>query len=126
MNVSSIDHVVLTVTDIDVAVDFYKSVLGMESEIFAGGRVALKFGVQKINLHKSGHEFEPHAGATMPGSADLCFITDVTLADAMQHVVDAGVSIIEGPLERHGAKGKIESFYFRDPDNNLIEVASQL
>jgi catechol 2,3-dioxygenase-like lactoylglutathione lyase family enzyme len=98
----------------------------MKSDIFAVGRVALKVGVQKIKLHKSGHEFEPHAGAPMSGSAGLCFITDVSLLDTMQHIVDAGVNIIEGPVDRHGAIGIIESFYFRGPDNNLIQVACQL
>jgi catechol 2,3-dioxygenase-like lactoylglutathione lyase family enzyme len=102
------------------------SVLGMEKEVFGDGRVALKCGSQKINLHELGKEFEPKANKPTPGSADLCFITQTPLADAMAHVKRCGVEIIEGPVKRTGANGLIRSFYFRDPDNNLIEVANEI
>lgn len=126
MKISKLDHFVLTVRDIEKTISFYTSVLGMKKEVFGQGRVALKYGDQKINLHESGNEFEPKATNPMPGSADLCFITKTPLHEAMSHVKSFGVEIIEGPVERHGAKGSILSFYFRDPDNNLIEVANEV
>ena len=124
MNINRLDHLVLTVKDIQTTVEFYVSVLGMEREEFGAGRLALKYGNQKINLHQAGKEFEPKADRPTPGSADLCFITDVPLEKAMAHVRSKGVEIIEGPVARTGAIGPINSFYFRDPDMNLIEVSN--
>ena len=124
MNITNIDHIVMTVKDINVTVQFYKSVLGLVTETFGEGRVALKFGNQKINLHEQGKEFAPNADQPIPGSVDLCFITDTKLEAAIEHVKSKGVQIIEGPVARTGAIGSIISFYFRDPDNNLIEVAN--
>jgi catechol 2,3-dioxygenase-like lactoylglutathione lyase family enzyme len=125
MEINKLDHLVLTVRDVEKTASFYESVLGMEKEVFAVGRVALKCGSQKINLHERGKEFEPKAHKPTPGSADLCFITQTPLDDAMAHVRRCGVEIIEGPVERTGANGPIRSFYFRDPDDNLIEVANE-
>ncbi len=124
MKITHIDHIVLTVADIDRTVEFYQTVLGMAVERFGAGRTALKFGSQKINLHQYGNEFEPKAGCPLPGSQDLCFLADTGLEEAMRHVTACGVEIIEGPVVRTGATGAILSFYFRDPDNNLIEVAN--
>ena len=124
MNISRIDHIVLTVKDIRSTVDFYQSTLGMQVETFGEGRTSLTFGSQKINLHQHGKEFEPKAHAPTPGSGDLCFVTDVALEVAMTHVRDQGIDIIEGPVDRTGARGPIVSFYFRDPDLNLIEVSN--
>ena len=124
MNINRLDHLVLTVKDIQTTVDFYVSVLGMMKEEFGAGRLALKYGNQKINLHQAGKEFEPKADRPTPGSADLCFITEVPLEKAMAHVRSKGVEIIEGPIARTGATGPINSFYFRDPDMNLIEVSN--
>lgn len=124
MIITHIDHLVLTVRDIDVTVDFFQKTLGMTVEAFGDGRVALKFGYQKINLHQVGKEFEPKAESPTPGSADLCFITEIPLQKAIDQVRDQGVKIIEGPVSRTGAQGPITSFYFRDPDLNLIEVAN--
>ena len=124
MNINSIDHIVLTVKDIDKTVSFYTTVLAMRVETFGEGRVALKFGNQKINLHKQNHEFEPKANLPTPGSADLCFITDTPLQAAMEHVEKCGVEILEGPVQKTGATNPIISFYFRDPDKNLIEVGT--
>ena len=126
MIIKSIDHLVLTVRDIEATVKFYQTLLGMEVETFGEGRTALKFGSQKINLHESGREFEPKAEIPTPGSADLCFITDTPLIEAMQQARDLGIEIIEGPVQRTGAQGPVESFYFRDPDLNLIEVSNYL
>ena len=124
MKITNIDHIVLTVKDIDVTVEFYESVLGMVAETFGEGRVALKFGNQKINLQKHRQEFEPKAKKPVPGSGDLCFISETELVIAMAHVKSKGVKILEGPVSRTGATGTINSFYFRDPDGNLIEVSN--
>jgi catechol 2,3-dioxygenase-like lactoylglutathione lyase family enzyme len=124
MNITNIDHIVLTVRDIHNTVQFYESVLGMVVERFEEGRMALKFGDQKINLHQLGNEFEPRANQSTLGSQDICFLTNTKLEVAMEHVKSKGVNIIEGPVTRMGATGPIVSFYFRDPDGNLIEVAN--
>jgi len=124
MKIARIDHIVLTVRDIAATVRFYESVLGMTAETFGVGRVALKFGGQKINLHEQGQEIEPKANRPTPGSGDLCFITGTKLEEAMAHVKNHNVDILEGPVKRTGAAGSMMSFYFRDPDGNLIEVAS--
>ncbi|MFC1857843.1 VOC family protein [Thermodesulfobacteriota bacterium] len=124
MKISSIDHIVLTVKDTDATVQFYELVLGMTKESFGEGRVALKFGSQKINLHEYGNEFEPKAKNPVPGSEDLCFITETKLEEAVANVESKGVKVIEGPVKRTGAVGAILSFYFRDPDGNLIEVSN--
>ncbi len=123
MKITGIDHIVLTVRNINKTVQFYEFVLGMVAKPFGEDRIALTFGNQKINLHEYGNEFEPKAYHPMPGSEDLCFITDTKLETAMEHVKSKGVEIIEGPVPRTGATGTILSFYFRDPDQNLIEVA---
>lgn len=122
--ISHLDHLVLTVRSIDTTVEFYVDILGMEKEVFGEGRVALKFGSQKINLHQYGKEFEPKADHPTPGSADLCFITTLPIRDALAQVAEKGVWVIEGIVTRTGANGPIQSFYFRDPDQNLIEVSS--
>ena len=124
MQVDRIDHLVLTVRDIETSLSFYQSVMGMEKVVFGQGRVALAFGNQKINLHQLGREFEPKASNASSGSADLCFIITASIDSAIQHLNKCNVTIIEGPVSRTGAIGKIESVYFRDPDGNLIEVSS--
>ena len=126
MEISNLDHLVLTVRDIGKTIWFYTSVMGMKKETFDQGRISLKYGAQKINLHEVGNEFEPKAYRPTPGSADLCFITKTPLDKAMAHVRKCGVEIIEGPVERTGARCQIRSFYFRDPDHNLIEVANEI
>lgn len=126
MKLDSLDHLVLTVKDIPATVNFYQSVLGMTTITFGEGRKALAFGVQKINLHQQGKEFEPKAERPTPGSADLCFITSVPLDQVATHFVDCNIAIEEGPIRRTGATGPILSLYIRDPDFNLIEVSNQL
>lgn len=124
MNVDALDHLVLTVRDLDATCDFYTKVLGMRVVTFGAGRKALVYGSQKINLHQHGREFEPKAQTPTPGSADLCFLTDVPVTDVVAHLAALGVEIIDGPVRRTGAQGPIVSVYFRDPDGNLIEVAN--
>lgn len=125
MKVDRLDHLVLTVADVEATVAFYAQALGMTAVTFAGGRRALAFGDQKINLHPAGREFEPKATRPTPGSADLCFLTDVPLAEVQAHLAGRGIEIVAGPVPRTGATGPILSVYFRDPDGNLIEVANR-
>ena len=125
MKIDSLDHLVLTVEDIEATAAFYSRVLGMDIITFGGGRKALAFGAQKINLHQHGKEFEPKAQQPTPGSADLCFITSVPLPEVISNLASCHVVVIEGPVQRTGATGPILSVYFRDPDMNLIEVANR-
>ena len=128
-SVIALDHLVLTVASIAETIQFYSHVLGMHAEQFktadAKTRWALKFGSTKINLHEKGREFEPKANHPTPGSADLCFLTDVTLDVWMTHLATQNVIVEEGPIARAGAMGPLRSLYIRDPDQNLIEVSIQ-
>ncbi len=124
MKIESIDHFVLTVKDIKTTCEFYSKVLGMEVVTFNQGRVALKFGSQKLNLHEFGKEIEPKAIAPTPGSADFCLITQDSLSSIIEHLHTCQVKIIEELVSRTGAIGKITSIYIRDPDQNLVEISS--
>jgi catechol 2,3-dioxygenase-like lactoylglutathione lyase family enzyme len=123
--IRSLDHLVLTVADIDRTCAFYET-LGMRRVTFAGGRVALAFGQQKINLHKAGAEFEPKAARATPGSADLCLLVDRPVAALAAELAAKGLSVIEGPVRRTGARRPLLSLYLRDPDGNLIELSNEL
>ena len=118
--IDRMDHIVLTVRDIERSVGFYRRVLMMEPVTFAGGRRALRFGQQKINLQTLGQEVRNYAGV---GSGDLCLITSWDVDDVLAHLAAEGVEVIEGPVEKSGALGAITSVYFNDPDGNLIEVS---
>ncbi|UQA51488.1 VOC family protein [Vibrio sp. ED002] len=126
MKINRLDHLVLTVKDIQTTLDFYIQVLGMESVTFGEGRVALIYGKQKINLHQLGSEFEPKARQVASGSADLCFITDTPILDIISHLEVHAIEVIEGPVQRTGAIGNILSVYIRGPDGNLIELSNYL
>ncbi|GAA1581590.1 VOC family protein [Kribbella karoonensis] len=126
MKVNRLDHLVLTVRDLDATVDFYQRVLGMQAVTFKGGRHALTFGTSKINLHQAGHEFEPKAAHPAPGTADLCFVVDDPIDQVRAELRAQRVEIEEGPVERTGATGPILSVYVRDPDQNLIELSNYL
>jgi len=119
--ISHIDHLVLTVADIEASVAFYKRVLKLSDETFANGRRSVNFGHQKINLQTLGMEKRNHAAT---GSGDLCLITDWTLANVMAQLEVQGVAIIEGPVPKTGAQGPMMSVYFNDPDGNLIVISS--
>ncbi|EAB5737615.1 VOC family protein [Salmonella enterica subsp. enterica] len=123
MIIDRIDHLVLTVSDISTTIRFYEEVLGFSAVTFKQNRKALIFGAQKINLHQQEMEFEPKASRPTPGSADLCFITSTPINDVVSEILQAGISIVEGPVERTGATGEIMSIYIRDPDENLIEIS---
>lgn len=124
MEIKNIDHIVLTVIDIDKTIDFYTNILGFKVETFGDSRKALTFGKQKINLHQKGNEFEPKAENPTSGSADLCFISETNIEEVLEELKLKNVEIIEGIVDRTGALGKIKSVYFRDPDLNLIEVSN--
>lgn len=127
MLLEGIDHIVLTVRDVDATCEFYAQVLGMEVRTTPlTGRKALHFGHHKINLHQAGHEFSPKAQAPTPGAADFCLLTTTPLTQVMAHIQGCGVEIIEGPVPRLGARGTMVSVYFHDPDGNLVEVANLL
>jgi catechol 2,3-dioxygenase-like lactoylglutathione lyase family enzyme len=121
--IRALDHLVLTVADIESTCDFYTRVLGMRQVVFAGGRRTLAFGDQKINLHQLGAEFEPKALRPTPGSADFCLLTDVPSDEILRHLAACGVPVVEGPVEKTGAMGRLVSIYIRDPDGNLVEIA---
>ncbi len=124
MNIARLDHLVLTVADIDRTGAFYTKVLGMEVVTFGEGRTALRFGQQKINLHPADRIPGLVADKPTPGSGDLCFITEVPLAEVVTHLAQCGVPIVAGPGPRAGAVGTIQSVYIRDPDENLVEISN--
>lgn len=124
--IEGLDHLVLTVASIEASCDFYVRTMGLEVVTFRGDRKALAFGTQKINLHPHGREYEPKAARPTPGSADLCFLSPQPVEAWMAHLLQLGVAVEDGPVERTGAQGPIRSIYFRDPDHNLIEVANPL
>ena len=125
MTLEKLDHLVLPVSDIDAIATFYTTYLGMEKRIFGDNRVALHFGDQKINLHPAGWDYEPKARVSIAGSADLCFIVSERVESLQTKLVQLGVDIIEGPVERTGATGRLRSIYIRDPDGNLIELPNR-
>jgi len=125
MRIAHLDHLVLTVADVEATCAFYERILGMTVVRFGNGRTALAFGEQKINLHAHGREFEPKAQRPTPGSADFCLITEVPLTEVVAHLRAEGVAIVAGPVARTGATGPLLSVYCRDPDGNLIEVANR-
>ncbi len=126
IKITQLDHLVLTVQDIEATCLFYENVLGMEVITFGAGRKALRFGSQKINLHQAGKEFEPKALHPVHGSEDLCFLTSTPLDEVIAHLQATDVEIIEGPVERTGTQSKLLSVYLRDPDGNLIEISNEI
>ena len=124
MRIRSLDHIVLTCADPEATVAFYELV-GMTREEFGGGRLALRFGDQKINLHQAGAEFQPHAATPLPGTGDLCLLVNGPIEAVVEHLGNVGIAIEEGPVDRTGAVGPLRSVYVRDPDGNLVEFAEQ-
>lgn len=124
MTIDRLDHLVLTVADVEATCEFYQRVLGMTPVSFGNGRRALNFGSQKINLHQAGRELEPRARVATPGSGDLCLISATPIDQVQAHLEAQGIELLEGGQStRTGATGPITSLYFRDPDGNLIEVS---
>jgi len=127
IEITQLDHLVLTVRDMDATIAFYTQVLGMEAITFGEGRKSLRFGQQKINLHPHATESDLLvADVPTPGSADLCFLTETPLDDVIAHLDTLGVERLTDAVPRTGARGAILSVYFRDPDGNLIEVCNQV
>ncbi|MDA8049132.1 MAG: VOC family protein [Rhodospirillales bacterium] len=125
--IDRIDHLVITCADVETSASWYQRVLGMERDTFGPNRrTALRFGSQKLNLHTAGAEFRPNAAAARPGTIDVCFITALAAPDVVIHLRSCGVAVEDGPVEKIGALGPIRSVYCRDPDGNLIEIASYL
>ena len=124
-SIETLDHLVLTVANIDAATDFYTEVLSMDLVTF-NGRKALAFGEQRLNLHQRGHEYEPKAAHPLPGSADLCFITSTPIEEVIEYLKALRIHIELGPVERTGALSQLRSVYIRDPDHNLIEISNYI
>lgn len=125
MQYTGIDHLVLTVSDIDTTCAFYGDLLGATVISFGSEqRTALQFGEQKINLHEADSEFDPHARSPTPGSGDFCLVSELGVEEIADNLDDHGVEIVHGPVEKHGARGTMQSVYVRDPDGNLVELAS--
>ena len=123
--IDHLDHLVLTTAHPDECIRFYTDVLGMTLEHFGEGRMAFRFGAQKINLHVKGREHEPKAHLPVPGALDLCFIAAVGLDEVVTRLQRAGIPIVEGPVLRTGATFRLRSVYVRDPDLNLIEISER-
>ena len=121
--IDHLDHIVLTTAHTEQCIDFYTRVLGMKLERFSEGRMALKFGSQKINLHEWGKEFTPRAHVAAPGSLDLCFIAAVPLEQVIDRLKQLNIEIVDGPVTKTGAVSKLRSVYVRDPDLNLVEIS---
>ena len=123
--IDHLDHLVITTAHLDECIDFYTRVLGMKLEEFGGGRLALKFGQQKFNLHVKGKEFEPKATIAMPGALDFCLIAAIPLDQVITKLAAHRVPIVEGPVAKTGAVYPLRSVYVRDPDGNLVEISER-
>ncbi len=124
IRIKSLDHLVVTASDLQATIEFYTRVLGMEHVEFGNGLHAVHFGEQKFNLHDALTDVSPKARKIVPGSEDICLLTDTPIADVKSHIESCGIEIEEGPVSRQGAAGTLLSVYFRDPDGNLVEVAN--
>ena len=127
----NIDHVVITMSDINKSIDFYSNILGMELQEFSSStdnvkRKSLKFGIQKINLHEASKPFKPHANNPIPGAMDICFLTEINIDDWIKIFNKFNIKIEDGPVKKTGANGPIRSIYVRDPDKNLIEISNPI
>jgi catechol 2,3-dioxygenase-like lactoylglutathione lyase family enzyme len=123
VKIDRLDHLVLTVRDMEATIAFYSGILGMEPVTFGKGQRALAFGRQKFNLHPADAPYKPHADKPLPGTADICLITENGIDEVTAALSAAGVPVEVGPVPRTGALGRMTSVYFRDPDNNLVEVS---
>jgi len=125
--IDRVDHLVLTVNDIETTTQFYEKAFGFEREFFKGPegqpRYALLFGQQKINLQDRATETPTKAKVPTLGSGDFCLISKIPLDEVITHLKQANITIDVGPVSRRGALGPIRSIYLRDPDGNLVEVA---
>ncbi len=124
MDVTGIDHLVLYVEDVERSCEFYADELGIaDVERFDGGRIALDFGTAKLNLHRAGEEYVPHADEPTPGATDFCLLVEGSVDAISTRLEGAGIPLVEGPVDKVGARGPLRSVYVRDPDGNLVELA---
>jgi catechol 2,3-dioxygenase-like lactoylglutathione lyase family enzyme len=123
--IKSVDHIVLTTRNLDKCLAFYTGVLGMQLEHYGKGRIALRFGDHKFNVHPPGFDAGIKARTPTPGSLDLCFLADRSLNEVIAQLERHGIHIEEGPVVRTGARFAIRSVYVRDPDENLIEISER-
>lgn len=123
MKISSIDHIVLTTSNLEACLKFYEEVLGLVVAC-RNGRYALHFGNSKINIHTRPAEFLPAARHPQAGSLDICLVADGPIEEIRQELLARGISLEQDVVERHGAMGKMKSLYLRDPDENLVEICS--
>tara|TARA_B100000401_G_C52715840_1_gene676177 strand:+ start:204 stop:620 length:417 start_codon:yes stop_codon:yes gene_type:complete len=131
ISVKSIDHIVLTVENIDKTVKFYKDVLNMKLSFYTAKndntkRISFAFGNQKINIHSVGNKHKPHAKKPTSGSTDICFLSNTSVYDWIDYLIANEIKIEDGPVKRNGAEGEILSVYIRDPDGNLIEISQEI
>ncbi|WP_042159214.1 VOC family protein [Paenibacillus gorillae] len=124
MEILRLDHLVLTVNDVEASCLFYGDILGMEIITFGQGRKAAKFGQQKINFQQLGEEIDPKAKMPTPGSGDFCIITSDSIRSILEQLKRHDIKVELGPVERSGALGPMQSVYIRDPDENLVEISS--
>ena len=126
--VDRLDHLVITCRDVEISASWYQRVLGMEREEFGPHRrTSLRFGGQKINLRPisaTQEEWFTGAAGGVPGTDDLCFIVAMKSDQVAEYLRACGVTVEVGPVAKAGALGPIMSVYCRDPDGNLIEIAS--
>lgn len=122
--IDRIDHVVINCRDLEATAAWYERALGMKRVVFGGGRVALAFGRQKVNLRPTGAENWETGRVDAPGSLDICFIATATPDEVKKHLESVGVAVTDGPVLKTGALGPMTSVYCRDPDGNLVEIAT--
>jgi len=123
--IKSIDLIVITTANLERCLEFYVNALGMQLERFGAGRLALRFGDHKFNVHPPGFDAGIKARVPTPGSLDLCFLAAIPLDEVITRLGAHGIPIEEGPIERTGARFAIRSVYVRDPDGNLIEISEK-
>ena len=127
----NIDHIVLTINDMEKTISFYRDVLGMNVKEFqpvvrGEMRKSLSFGNQKINLHHVKSPYKPHAKNPLSGTTDICFLSSTPLEKWELIFLKHGIEIEDGPVKKTGATGPIMSLYIRDPDKNLIEISKKI
>lgn len=125
MDIRGFDHIVLCVRDIGATRSFYQRILGLEVREERNEKWSLHFGSNKISLQEEG-KVPDLARRTVPGSGNFCLLTDTPISDVVAHLESNGIEIVEGPVEKEGAMGKLLSVYFRDPDQNLVEISNSI
>ena len=124
IGIRSLDHLVITASDLQATIDFYTRVLGMEHVEFGDDLHAVHFGDQKFNIHDAAAAVSPKARKIVSGAADFCLICETPVSQVIQHLQNCGIEIEEGPVPRSGAAGRLNSVYCRDPDGNLVEISN--